>query len=165
MADQKVNRNVIRKRPTKNSPEMLSEYDTFCRNVKEGDILCGTDINKLGELLLVAAKLSVVFDNQETCSLLLLGLKKDGNRIVSNGKRIDITPQKVSFIRYLFVVGHCEYELIPAIDKYKVNQGLVVMYRNTDLKTFSLNHSRRPVLGKYGEDGKPIIKSNTNKKG
>lgn len=148
------------------SPEYIKEYIEFCKNIREGDILCdvgGTNISS--ELLLVAGKITIIIGDIETYSLILLGMKKQNDKIVPDGKRVDITPQKVAFARFLKLVGHCEYSLVAVVDNYRVNTGLVVSYKDADMKNFSKNHSRKPRLGRYGDDGELLVKSATNKRG
>lgn len=158
--------NIIGKKNTRRIvPENMKEYVEFCKNLNEGDILCEVGATNISsELLLVAAKIAIVIGDTETYSLLLLGIKKVGDRIIPDGKRVDVTPQKVSLARFLKLVGHCEYNLIPDIEKYKVNSGLVVYYKDTNLKAFSKEHSRKPRMGRYGDDGELLVKSTNNKR-
>lgn len=163
MAKQMSRKRFMKKRVL-NSEETLVEYHSFCKALREGDILYNmSPDNNWGELLIVATKTIVVMGDKETYSILLLGLKMEGGTIVSNGKRVDLTPQKVYSLPYLCTVGHCEFTLVPDIENYKVNQGLIVVCKNTDIWKYTRTHPRKPKVSKYGDDGELEVKSTNNK--
>lgn len=142
-----------------------SQYSDFCRMLKEGDILYNVNkTTKWGDYFLVAAKISTIVNKTEFFSILLLGLKNDSRSLVFAGTRVDLTPQKASFVPYLKVIGNSKFSLYPLIEEYNVNNGLAVVYKNTDLWKFSSRIPvRKPRVRKYGEDGKPIVKPTNNK--
>lgn len=141
--------------------DKLAEYNNFCSSLKEGDILYNLNTsNRWGSLFLVSAKITISTENADTFALLLLSLKLENDYLHTDGKRIDITPQMVYSVPFLKVVGHCEYSLIPDIDKCKINKGLLTAFQNTDIRNMGY---RKPKISKYGDDGNPIIKSTNNK--
>lgn len=154
-------RKIVRRRE---SMSVLSQYNTFCKSLKEGDILYNRNNNQeWGKLFLVAAKMVMVLNGEENYLLLLLGLDINGNKIIPNGKRIDITPQRAFFTVYLRKVGKCEYNLVPKLYDYKVNKGLMVVYSDADLQKFIKVVPHKPKEAKYGDDGRPLLKTTTNK--
>lgn len=156
-------RKTVRRRDSSFTSK-ISQYNNFCRALKEGDILYNknTSLN-CGNLFLVAAKGVVVLDDTETYLILLLGLKIKDDKIIPNGERIDLTPQKSYITVYLRKVGHCEYNLAPEMLDYEVNKGLMVVYKEVNLEKFLKVFPHKPKFAKYGDDGNPLVKSTTNK--
>lgn len=142
----------------------LSEYNTFCRNSKEGDILYNLDsTNCWGEYLLVANVSKVVIKGVATYTMLLLGLMRKEGSMVPLNIRIKLTPEYHANIPFLKYVGHCSFRLIPTIDEMDFNLGLAAVYGSTDLWKYKEKLSiRKPRRRKYGRDGKPVIKKAGN---
>ena len=142
----------------------MGAYNDFCRNLTEGSILYNLDsTNSWGDYLLVANKQVIHAGNDQTYTLLLLGLKKENGQYKPRNLRISMTPDYAKHIPYLKYVGTCKFELLPVISEVNVSVGLVSIYSNTDLRKFTQKlNIRKPQKKRYGNDGKPTIKKCNN---
>lgn len=142
----------------------LEEYNTFCRNLKEGNILYNIDTtNFWGEYLLVAHKVLVRVQGVKTYTILLIGLQKENDQYKPRNIMVVLTPDCASSIPFLKYVGYCKFKLYPIIDKADVNLGLVAAYSEVDLRKYAYSiNMRKPQKTKYGKDGKPVIKKLNN---
>ncbi len=142
----------------------LDEYNTFCKDLMEGNVLYNMDNSNLwAEYLLVANITSVRVGNAKTYTVLLLGLKKQEGKYVPINQRISLTPDLARYIPFLKVVGYSKYKLIPEMTGLEINVGLVTVYGQADLHKFATKLSiKKPRHSKYDKDGKPVIKKNGN---
>lgn len=139
---------------------LLSDYNTFCHNLKEGCILYNVDsTNAWGNYLLVANIIPV----NDTYTVLLIGLKKEDGKFKTRDVRINLTPDYAKNIPFLKYVGLCEFQLIPALSKINVNQALITVYGSTDLRKFNKKADlRKPRVRRYDKSGTPVIKTTKN---
>ena len=144
--------------------EKLAEFNKFCKNLNEGDILYNLgNTNNWGEYLLVAAKATVRFVGQKSYFIFLLGLKKYNGTYASNNVRINFSFDKMSNMPFLKPIGFCKYSIIPSFNSINISSGLVVMYSNVDLKKYISNHHiKKPKTGKYDTNGEKVIKQLNN---
>lgn len=142
----------------------LNEYNDFCRDLRAGNVLYNIDSTNLwGDYLLVVNVAPVKIGNVRTYTALLLGLKKENGRYVSRDLCISLTPDYANRIPFLKHVGYCRFNLIPVLEKVNIDVGLVTVYGNIDLHKFATKLSvRKPRAGKYGKDGKLVIKKPRN---
>lgn len=142
----------------------IEDYNKFCSNLKEGCILYNIDsTNNWGDYLLVVNISAVRVSEQKTYTVLLLGLRKEKDKLVSRNTRIKLIPDYAQNIPFLKPVGYCDFKLIPALDNVKLNIGLATVYGSMDLHKFARNLSiRKPKKRKFGVDGKPIVKKAEN---
>lgn len=142
----------------------LEEYNGFCSELRAGNILYNVNsMSCWGEYLLVANVTHVRIGENDTYTVLLLGLRKqDGNYIPTNNC-ISLTPDNMNHIPFLKHVGYCKFRLTPVFEDIKIDVGLAAVYSQTDLHKFVTKLSiRKPRRRKYGKDGKPVIKKNGN---
>lgn len=139
---------------------LLDDYNTFCRNLKEGCILYNVDsTNAWGNYLLVANIIPI--DN--TYTVLLIGLKKEDGKFKTRDIKINLTPDYAKNTPFLKYVGLCEFQLIPVLSKINVNQALVTVYGSTDLRKFNKKADlRKPRVRRYDKAGTPVIKTTKN---
>lgn len=157
-----MTRGIVRKRG-KPSEESLAQYNQFCKSIKEGNILYNrNNSSTIGELFLVAAKITVILNNIETYTVLLIGVREVGGKLVLNNQRIDLTPQKEFISSMLRPVGYCNYDYVSEITEYKLYRGSIAAYRDTDVKKFYSN-SFKTQSRRYGDDGYPLVKPLINK--
>lgn len=142
----------------------LEEYNTFCRNLKEGTVLYNIDTTNLwGEYLLVVHKVLVRIQNIKTYTIMLVGLQKEDGQYKSRNIMVVLTPDCASSIPFLKCVGYCRFKLYPVIEDADVNLGLVAAYSGVDLRRYAYSiNMRKPQKTKYGKDGKPVIKKLNN---
>ena len=142
----------------------LDEYNSFCKELRAGNVLYNIDTTNLwGEYLLVAHVTPVRVGNAKTYTVLLLGLKKAEGKYVSNDLCISLTPDYAGRIPFLKHVGYCKFSLMPVLDNVDINVGLAAVYGNTDLHKFASKLSiRKPKVRKYDREGKPVIKKPRN---
>lgn len=142
----------------------LEEYNTFCRNLKEGNILYNIDTTNLwGEYLLVINKIAVRVNGTKTYTILLAGLKKENEQYKPKDIMVVLTPDHASSIPFLKYVGYCKFKLLPVIEKADVNVGLVAAYSEADLRKYAYSiNMRKPQKARYGNDGNPVIKKMNN---
>lgn len=138
----------------------LSAYNDFCKSVSEGNILYNLDsTNGWGEYLMVTSKMTVKTCNIVTYTLLLIGLKKEKEKMLPTNQCIKLTPDYAGNIPFLKPVGYCKFRLIPDISSVNLNLGMAAIYGSVDLWKYKEKLSiRKPKARKYGKDGKPIIK-------
>ena len=139
----------------------IAEYNSFCKNLHEGDILYNLDVTNLwGEYLLVAAKTKFVVNGIPVFFMLLLGLDNEDGEFKPNNLRISLSPEKLENIRYLKFVGNCKFGIQPIIEKTGLNEALNTMYKKMDLKKYSSNLGlSKPRRRKYDASGELRIKS------
>lgn len=142
-----------------NLKEKLAEFNRFCKNLHEGDILYNINSTNLwGEYLLVAAKATVRFVGQKSYFIFLLGLKKCGNTFTSNNVRINFSFDKMGNLPFLKPVGFCRYSITPSFGDTAINNGLVVMYSNVDLQKYTRKHHlKKSKRRKYDVNGEKVI--------
>lgn len=142
----------------------LAEYNAFCRNLMEGNILYNMDKTNLwAEYLLVANITSARVGNAKTYTVMLLGLKKQEGRYLPINQRISLTPDYARHIPFLKVVGYCKFRLLPEMTDMEVNVGLAAIYGSTDLHKFATKLSiKKPRYSKYDSEGKLVIKNTNN---
>lgn len=138
----------------------IGTYNDFCHSITEGSILYNIDATNLwGDYLLVVNKAVIHVNEIKTYSLLLLGLRKDGNQYVPRNLRISVTPDYAGRIPFLKQVGVCKYKLLPVLKDVDINTGLVAVYSSTDLHKYTKKlNIRKPKKKKYDKEGKPTIK-------
>lgn len=148
---------------TKDSVTM-DDYNRFCSSLKEGCILYNVNnTNNWGDYLLVVNISAVKVSEQKTYTVLLLGLKKEKDSLVSRNTRIKLIPDYAQNVPFLKPVGYCDFKIVPILDNVKLNVGLAAVYGSTDLHKFTKNLSiRKPKKRKFGIDGKPIVKKAEN---
>lgn len=144
--------------------EILEEYNRFCKDMHEGNILYNVDkTNSWGEYLLIVNIATVIYNGVKTYSMLLLGLKKKGKEFLSRNIKIKITPDFARNIPFLKYVGHCTFNLVPQLKEVNVNLGLATIYGEIDLKKYVQKlTTRKPKQRKYSADGSPIVKRTDN---
>lgn len=142
----------------------IGSYNSFCKNIVEGDILYNLNYTNLwAEYLLVVSIITVTLNNTKTYTVLLLGMKKNGDTFEFLNQNIRLSPDNADNIHYLKPVGYCKYTLSTVISSCTINKGMETIYKNTDLWQFKEKIAvRKPRKKKYGNDGKPIIRSNNN---
>jgi hypothetical protein len=142
----------------------LKEYNDFCKDLKAGSILYNINaMNNWGDYLLAINVDHIRFNNFNTYTVLLLGLKKEEGKYISRDFCISLTPDHRAQIPFLKYVGYSRFKLIPVLDDIKINVGLVARFSQVDLHQFAHKLSiRKPRTHKYGKDGKPIIKKTGN---
>lgn len=138
----------------------LNAYNTFCKNLREGCILYNVDnTNSWGDYFLVANISAVRLNNHKTYSVLLMGLKKDGDTFLPRNNKIKLTPEFADNLPFLKYIGRCHFTLRPELTDVDINLGLASMYGSTDVHKYAKKLSvRKPKKRRYGSDGKPIIK-------
>jgi len=143
----------------------LSEYNSFCKELRIGSILYNIDSTNLwGEYLLVAHITKIRVGNAHTYTALLIVLKKEEGQYAPLNLCISLTPDSAKNIPFLKQVGYCRFKLIPSFDSIDINAGLVAVYSQTDLHKFSQNVSiRKPKKRKYSKDGKLVVRKTGNK--
>jgi len=142
----------------------MEEFNDFCSDLLVGNILYNLDnTNRWPRYLLVIDITPTMINGQPSYSILLLGLSYNKGIFEADDQCIKLTSEHAHNALFLKIVGLCKFNLKPEIIDSKVNQGLITIYNNTNLKDFiqKLN-IRKPHLGKYGKDGKPIIKKTSN---
>ena len=151
-----VNRDVPR--------DSLRMYNDFCASIREGDILYNIDnTNMWGSYLLVAARASINMGGHKTWFMLLIGLDKDGEEFTSNNTRINLNPDKASSTSYLKRIGHTKFKVDIVFKEVNINNGLAVVYENTDLWKYSRKlDTRKPRKKKYDRTGDLLIKNYNN---
>ncbi len=142
----------------------LSEYNAFCKDLMEGNILYNMDKSNLwAEYLLVANITPVRVGNAKTYTVMLLGLKKQEGKYIPINQRISLTPDYARYTPFLKIVGYCRFKLIPEMTDVDVNVGLAAVYGSTDLHKFATKLSiKKPRHSKYDKDGKLVIKKTNN---
>lgn len=142
----------------------IEEYNTFCRELKAGNILYNINtMNLWGDYLLVANVTHVRVGNANTYTVLLIGMKKEEGKYVPRNLCVSLTPDSAEQIPFLKSVGYGKFTLVPVFKDINVNTGLATVYSQVDLHKFVSKLSiRKPRTYKYGKDGKPIIKNNGN---
>ena len=142
----------------------VGEYNAFCRSITEGTILYNLDkANGWGEYLLVANISLVHISGYKTYTALLLGLKKNNDKLVPYNLRIKLTPDYSRNVPYLKCVGKCNFWLVPEISDVDLNMGLVVVYGDTNLRKYQKSLSiKKARKRRYGKDGKLVIKKLKN---
>ena len=143
----------------------LSEYNSFCKELRAGSILYNIDSTNLwGEYLLVAHTTKVRVGNALTYTVLLIALKKEKGQYIPLNLCISLTPDSAKNIPFLKQVGYCRFKLIPDFDSIDVNTGLVAIYSQTNLHKFAQNLSvRKPKSRKYNKDGNLVVRKTGNK--
>lgn len=143
----------------------LGDYNRFCKNLMEGNILYNIDSTNLwSEYLLVANITPIRIKGVRTYTITLLGLKKQNGKYTPINQRISMTPDYTKYIPFLKPVGFCKFKLIPDMTDVEINVGLVATYGSTDLHKFTSKLSiRKPKFSKYDMEGKLIIKKADNK--
>lgn len=138
----------------------IEEYNGFCRELRAGNILYNTNsTNHWGEYLLVVHVTHV----KDTYAILLMGMEKTEGQYRTRNLCVSLTPDNMKQVPFLKHVGYCKFTLTPILDNVHVDVGLATVYSQTDLHKFVTNLSiKKPRTRKYGKDGRPIIKKNSN---
>lgn len=146
--EEHINRDVLR--------DTISQYNDFCKEIKEGDILYNIDSTNLwGDYLVVASKAVFTLGTVKTYYMLLIGLDKESsNAFKTNNCRINLTPDKADNTSYLKRIGHCKFTVELKMDNVQTNKGLMCIYEGTDLlKYYSKIHMKKPRKKKYDRNG------------
>ena len=143
----------------------IGTYNSFCKELMEGNILYNIDsTSQWGEYLLVANITPVEVGNIKTYTVLLIGLRKEDGKYIPINTRVSLNPKYTECIPFLKPIGYCRFTLLPTIEEVNVHTGLAAIYGSTDLHKYTTNLSiRKPRHGRYDKDGKPVLKKPGNK--
>lgn len=142
----------------------LSEYNSFCRELKAGNVLYNLNsTNMWGEYLLVVNVAAVKVGESRTYTVMLLELRRQDGKFVPGNTCVSMTPDYADNIPFLRYVGHCKFSLVPLLEDVNINIGLATVYGNTDLHKFTTKLSiRKPRSSKYDKEGNPVIRKPRN---
>lgn len=142
----------------------FKEYNEFCKELQEGDILYNLDYtNKWGKYLLVMCKAYIRTDKVSTYCILLTGLERDADEMKPTNKRIHFTPSMAQYVPFLKHVGHCDFFFTVNTDVKNFSERLAEKYDTSDIWEYSKKiHIRKPKKRKYDADSTLIVKDTVN---
>ena len=156
---------MIRRNAKEKSDSIIEDYNNFCKECKEGDILYNIDKdNDWGEYLMVASKSIIEIGEQRTWMVVLLAMQYTDNTFSATGTHINLSPDKAAWIHYLKKVATCKFVLNPQLSSIKVNRGLLIILKDQKAWKYARQQKiSRPKKRTYDVDGMKIVKKTGNK--